>query len=147
MNKSLSFERTEYLGGRDSDARRTGVFSNWIELIEHRASEQGENTALMFPLNGNVLRISYGELCRRSRIVGSLLQARGAKNERVLLACRSGPEFLAGFFGCLYAGATVGTRVVLSQEVRSRYPLHHIEANGRLQLWKRSVQMHSPVLV
>lgn len=42
---------------------------------------------------------------RQARAIGALLQSYGASGERVLLLYPTGLEFIAAFFGCLYAGA------------------------------------------
>jgi acyl-CoA synthetase (AMP-forming)/AMP-acid ligase II len=44
-------------------------------------------------------------LNRQARAIGALLQTYGARGERVLLLYPTGLEFIAAFFGCLYAGA------------------------------------------
>ncbi|NOK23548.1 AMP-binding protein, partial [Corallococcus carmarthensis] len=41
----------------------------------------------------------------RARRIASALRERGAQGERVLLLYPPGLDYIAGFFGCLYAGA------------------------------------------
>jgi len=48
--------------------------------------------------------MSYGELDRRARAIAALLQERGIAGGRALLLYPPGLDFIAGFFGCLYAG-------------------------------------------
>ena len=48
---------------------------------------------------------TFAELDRKARSIGSRLADLGAKGKRVLLPHPPGLEFVAGFFGCLYAGA------------------------------------------
>ena len=50
-------------------------------------------------------RLTYRALDRRARAVAALLQRHGATGERVLLLFPPGLDFVAAFFGCLYAGA------------------------------------------
>ncbi|HYH47492.1 MAG TPA: fatty acyl-AMP ligase, partial [Thermoanaerobaculia bacterium] len=50
-------------------------------------------------------RLSYAGLDERARAIAALLAARGARRERVLLLYPPGLEYIAAFFGCLYAGA------------------------------------------
>jgi natural product biosynthesis luciferase-like monooxygenase protein/amino acid adenylation domain-containing protein len=50
-------------------------------------------------------RLTYAELDGRARAVGALLDEYDARGERVLLLFDAGLEFVASFFGCLYAGA------------------------------------------
>ena len=49
--------------------------------------------------------LTYPELDRRARGIGAWLEAHGARGERVLLLYPSGLDYIAAFFGCLYAGA------------------------------------------
>lgn len=48
---------------------------------------------------------SFAELDRKARAIGSRLAALGARHKRVLLPHPPGLDFVASFFGCLYAGA------------------------------------------
>jgi acyl-CoA synthetase (AMP-forming)/AMP-acid ligase II len=58
--------------------------------------ERGEREAGMF---------TYAGLDLRARAIAAGLQARNCEGERVLIALPSGLDFVAAFFGCLYAGA------------------------------------------
>ena len=49
--------------------------------------------------------LTYAELDRRARGIGAWLETHGARGERVLLLYPSGLDYIAAFFGCLYAGA------------------------------------------
>ncbi|MCO6454726.1 MAG: aminotransferase class I/II-fold pyridoxal phosphate-dependent enzyme [Pirellulaceae bacterium] len=49
---------------------------------------------------------TYAELDERARAVAARLQALGLAGQRVLLLYPPGLDFVAGFFGCLYAGVT-----------------------------------------
>ncbi len=51
------------------------------------------------------MHLTYGELDARARSIGALLQEHGARGERALLLYPPGLEYIAAFFGCLYAGA------------------------------------------
>ena len=50
--------------------------------------------------------LTYGELSRKSKAIAADLQSRGMTGERALLLYPPGLDFVAGFFGCLYAGVT-----------------------------------------
>jgi phthiocerol/phenolphthiocerol synthesis type-I polyketide synthase C len=50
-------------------------------------------------------RLTYRELDLKARAIASTLQRQGAAGQRVLVLCPSGLDFIAGFFGCIYAGA------------------------------------------
>ncbi|HYG63970.1 MAG TPA: AMP-binding protein, partial [Thermoanaerobaculia bacterium] len=79
------------------------------EILESRATEQGERSAYVFLSYGETgvveERLTYADLDNRARAIGASLQAAGAGGERVALLLPPGPDFVASFFGCLYAGA------------------------------------------
>jgi len=79
------------------------------EILENRAAEQGERPVYVFLSYGETdiieERLTYGELDARARAIGASLLAAGAGGERVVLLFPPGPDFVASFFGCLYAGA------------------------------------------
>jgi len=79
------------------------------EILEKRAREQGERPAYIFLSYGETgvaeEPLTYAELDSRARAIGASLQAAGAGGERVALLLPPGPDFIASFFGCLYAGA------------------------------------------
>ncbi|HEV7506310.1 MAG TPA: amino acid adenylation domain-containing protein [Thermoanaerobaculia bacterium] len=79
------------------------------EILENRAAEQGERPAYVFLSYGETgvaeEPLTYAELDARARAIGASLQAAGADGERVALLLPPGPDFIASFFGCLYAGA------------------------------------------
>src|SRR5262249_22455425 len=82
--------------------------------------------------------ITYAALDRRARAVAALLQSRGSQRERVLLLYPPGLEFIAAFFGCLYAGA-VAVPASLSQTKRGLSRLQAIatDAQARAALTTR----------
>jgi acyl transferase domain-containing protein/acyl-CoA synthetase (AMP-forming)/AMP-acid ligase II/NADPH:quinone reductase-like Zn-dependent oxidoreductase/acyl carrier protein/nucleoside-diphosphate-sugar epimerase len=56
-------------------------------------------------LDGSTTEITWAQHDRESRRIAAKLQSLGARGERVLLLYPPGPEFIAAFSGCLYAGA------------------------------------------
>ena len=78
-------------------------------ILENRARDQGDRPAYVFLSYGETgvveERLTYAELDARARAIGASLQAAGAGGERVALLLPPGPDFIASFFGCLYAGA------------------------------------------
>ena len=50
-------------------------------------------------------RITFAELDARARAIAKVLGDQNAKGERAVLLYAPGLEYIAGFFGCLYAGA------------------------------------------
>jgi amino acid adenylation domain-containing protein len=80
--------------------------STIVELLRHRALHQSEQSAFTFLQEVETAQASwtYCELDRRSRAIASQLQIMGLSGERALLLYPPGLDYLAGFFGCLYAG-------------------------------------------
>ncbi len=80
--------------------------SNLVDLLRHRAAHQGADRAFSYLVDGEneEQTISYHELDRQARAIAAWLQARNLSGERALLLYPAGLEFIAAFFGCLYAG-------------------------------------------
>ncbi|MEB3051363.1 type I polyketide synthase [Mycolicibacter sp. MYC123] len=79
-----------------------------VDLLTQRAEQRVDMPVFTFSRDGDeneTSQISYRELDLRARRIAANLQANGAAGERVLVLCPPGLDFLAGFFGCLYAGA------------------------------------------
>lgn len=81
--------------------------SSLVELLRWRALHQADQLAYTFLLDGETKEaaFTYEELDRRARAIGAWLQSIGMNGERVLLLYPAGLEYIAAFFGCLYAGA------------------------------------------
>jgi acyl-CoA synthetase (AMP-forming)/AMP-acid ligase II len=80
--------------------------STLIELLRRRALQQPEHRAYTYLLDGEIEagHLTYAALDCQARAIGALLQSYGARGERALLLYPTGLEFIAAFFGCLYAG-------------------------------------------
>ncbi len=80
--------------------------STLIELLRRRALQQPEHRAYTYLLDGEIeaAHLTYAELDCQARAIGAMLQSYGASGERALLLYPTGLEFIAAFFGCLYAG-------------------------------------------
>jgi 8-amino-7-oxononanoate synthase/acyl carrier protein len=80
--------------------------SNLVELLRHRAQHQADDVGFRFLLDGEhaVQEWTYADLDRKSRAVAASLQSMGMEGERALLLYPAGLDFVAAFFGCLYAG-------------------------------------------
>jgi acyl-CoA synthetase (AMP-forming)/AMP-acid ligase II/acyl carrier protein len=78
-----------------------------LELLRARAGSQPDKNAYIFLLDGETeeTSLTYGELDQRARAIGAELQGSAAKDQLVLLLYPPGLEYIAAFFGCLYAGA------------------------------------------
>ena len=82
--------------------------SNLIELLQHRALHQGDDIGFRFLVDAEreTLEWTYADLDRKARAIAASLQAMDLEGERALLLYPSGLDFVAAFFGCLYAGVT-----------------------------------------
>ncbi len=76
-------------------------------LLRSRALHQPHDLAYTFLSEGEAaeLSISYLELDQRARAIGSYIQSLGLSGKRILLCYPPGLDYIAAFFGCLYAGA------------------------------------------
>ncbi|NEO73793.1 fatty acyl-AMP ligase [Moorena sp. SIO3H5] len=81
-------------------------FSNLVDLLGTRAENQPEQIAYIFLENGETesAQLNYQQLNRQAQAIAASLQSLVSPGERVLLLYPSGLEFIAAFFGCLYAG-------------------------------------------
>lgn len=75
-----------------------------VSVLRERSQQTPERLAYSYQTERGEVRLTYGELDRQARVIAARLQALGGANARALLLYPPGPEFLAGFFGCLYAG-------------------------------------------
>ena len=82
--------------------------STLVEILRWRSQHQPDRHAYTYLKDGEIEkdRVSYAQLDRKVRSVAAALQDYGAANERVLLLLPPGIDYIVGFFGCLYAGAT-----------------------------------------
>lgn len=79
-----------------------------VDLLTRRAEQRGDRLAFSFSRDGDeheTSQVTYRELDVRARQIGADLQRQGAAGERVLVLCPPGLDFIASFFGCMYAGA------------------------------------------
>ena len=81
-------------------------FSTLVDLLGYRAQNQSDQTAYTFLEDGETEagRLTYKELNRQARAIALRLQSLDATGSRALLLYPPGLEFIAAFFGCLYAG-------------------------------------------
>ncbi|WP_342622820.1 non-ribosomal peptide synthetase [Pseudomonas alkylphenolica] len=77
-----------------------------VQALAQRAAQTPERVALRFladdPQEAAVL--TYRELDLRARTIAGALQARTTFGDRAILLFPSGADYVAAFFGCLYAG-------------------------------------------
>ncbi|WP_437779136.1 amino acid adenylation domain-containing protein [Sorangium sp. So ce1097] len=90
-----------------------------VALLRRRAEQRPSAHAYTFLLDGetDARSMTYGELDLRARALAAELQAGARAGERALLLVPPGLDFIAAFFGCLYAGL-VAVPVPLPQRKR-----------------------------
>lgn len=82
------------------------ALSNWVELLQMRAQTQPHKISYTFLEDGETIgqEITYKELDQRAQTIATRLQSQFSPGTRALLLYSPGLEFIAAFFGCLYAG-------------------------------------------
>nr|VFJ52358.1 MAG: Acyl-CoA synthetase (AMP-forming)/AMP-acid ligase II [Candidatus Kentron sp. FW] len=76
-----------------------------VELLGHRARNQPDKAAYTFLKDGEVeeASLTHAQLDLRARAIAARLQTITTPGERALLLYHAGLDFIAAFFGCLYA--------------------------------------------
>ena len=79
-----------------------------VELLRHRAERQPDDVAFTFLVDGEdeQVHVTNRQLDRQAKAIGAWLETHDLVGERALLLYPAGLEFIAAFFGCLYAGVT-----------------------------------------
>src|SRR5687768_13181630 len=80
--------------------------ATYVDVLRQHAAEHPDAIAGTFldSDGAEIADFSYAELDRRARAIAVRLLAEGAAGDRALLLYPPGLDFVAGFFGCLYAG-------------------------------------------
>ena len=94
----------KFADGKTRDGRP--VFRSFVEVVRYRAEHQPQRIALEFIANAardECDICTYAELDRRARGLAGRLQLLGMAGERALLVYAPGLDYIAAFFGCLYA--------------------------------------------
>jgi len=83
----------------------TEMPTSLVDILQWRATNEPDRLAYRFLSDGedNEELLSYSELDKRSRSIGALLQSSVKAGDRVLLLFQPGLDFIAAYFGCLYA--------------------------------------------
>lgn len=80
--------------------------STLVHALKRRAALTPDRLALRFLAENpeQTVVLSYRELDQRARTIAAALQAQAGFDERAVLLFPSGADYVAAFFGCLYAG-------------------------------------------
>src|SRR5438093_5077625 len=84
----------------------TPDFRSLVDVLRFRAAAQGDTRAYSFLVDGEIEGVTwtYAELDERARGIAATLQAHGVRpGARALLLYPPKLDFVAAFFGCLYA--------------------------------------------
>jgi acyl-CoA synthetase (AMP-forming)/AMP-acid ligase II len=97
-----------------------------VELVRWRAHQTPERPAYTFLTDGeaNAVQFTYQELDRQARAIAAWLQSFGAPGDRALLLYHPSLDYIAAFFGCLYAGVVA----VPAYPPRPNRPMPRIQA-------------------
>lgn len=125
-------------GAVDDIPRHAGVLT---EVLDWHAETHPERShVLLYEDDSDEPRpIGYGELGRQARQVAGALRARGvAPGQSVALMLPTGLDYLASFFGVLYAGAVP---VPVYPPMRASQLEEHLRRHGRLLANAQAVAM------
>ena len=80
-----------------------------VDLLRWRALHEPNTRGYTFLADGEQEEscLTFNELDRRARAISALIHSIGENRQPLLLVFPSGLEFIAAFFGCLYAGSIV----------------------------------------
>ena len=82
-------------------------FATLVDLLRYRADKQPKQKIYTFLLDGEkkFCHWTYADLERQAVTIAALLKRYSVEGERVLLLYPPGLDYIAAFFGCLYAKA------------------------------------------
>src|SRR5688572_19602977 len=85
----------------------TATAGTLVDVLRRRAELTPDCRAFMFLEGGEreADSLTFGQLDRRARAIARRLTSLGARGRQVLLLHPPGLDFVASFFGCMYAGA------------------------------------------
>src|SRR5215471_18146695 len=80
--------------------------SSLVELLRQRAAGRFNGANYVFSNDGESEETSwsYADVDSKARCIAAALQSRGLEGRHAVLLYPPGLEFIAAFFGCLYAG-------------------------------------------
>ncbi|HVG21771.1 MAG TPA: AMP-binding protein, partial [Blastocatellia bacterium] len=94
-------------------------YTTLVQLLRSTADRQPDKRGYTFLPDGEDegRSLNYFELDQQARAIAASLRSAKAKGERALLLYQQGLEFVAAFYGCLYAGViAVPTPPILNQK-------------------------------
>jgi acyl-CoA synthetase (AMP-forming)/AMP-acid ligase II/acyl carrier protein len=102
-----------------------------VDVLRHRSNGQPKLTGYTFLIDGETQTVSltYQALDLQARTIAAHLQSLNAYGSRALLLYPPGLEFIAAFFGCLYAGV-IAVPAYPPQQNQNRQRLQAIVADA-----------------
>ena len=118
----------------------------FVDLLQRRVRETPQQQAYTFLVDGetDAVHLTYEELDRQARAIGARLQSLGVAGERALLLYPPGLDYIAAFFGCLYAGV-IAVPAYPPQRRRTLPRLQAILEDSQSKLALTTVQIHANV--
>ena len=118
----------------------------FVDLLQWRARQTPKQQAYTFLVDGDAdaVHLTYEELDRQARAIGARLQSMGAAGERALLLYPPGLDYIAAFFGCLYAGV-IAVPAYPPQRKRTLPRLQSILENSQSRFALTTAQIHAQV--
>ena len=97
--------------------------ANLLRCLRGLASERPDDAAFVCPTDDPSQRtaMTYAQLDRRARAIAACLQDMELAGQRVILAYPPGLEFIAAFFGALYAGCVAVPTYLPRHRTRDRF--------------------------
>ncbi len=85
-----------------------GQFKTFVELLQYRAIHQSDDLAFRLLPDGDIISnaptVNFKQLHDKAHVIAESLLKTCQPGDRALLIYPSGIDFIAAFFGCLYAG-------------------------------------------
>ncbi|MEM1256295.1 MAG: SDR family NAD(P)-dependent oxidoreductase [Cyanobacteria bacterium P01_H01_bin.21] len=119
-----------------STRKLVNEMSTLTDLLSWRSQSQPNRSTYTFLEDGEASDVSINnrELEQQAQAVGAYLQSLNSAGERILLLLSPGLDYIAGFFGCMYAGAIA-------------VPVYPPRANRRLSRLQSIVKDAQPKIV
>jgi len=116
-------------------------FSTITDLLSYRSQEQADQIAYIFLQSKGIElgRLSYRQLDSLSRAIAIQLQSMRTSGERALLLYPPGLDYIAAFFGCLYANVVAVPAYPPSRQKLSRLMAIIRDAQATVALTTTSV--------
>jgi acyl-CoA synthetase (AMP-forming)/AMP-acid ligase II/acyl carrier protein len=126
------------------DDEKTVTDVTLVDLVQRWAKQRPTHLAYVYASERSEQAVTHAELDRRARAIGHVLAARYAPGTRALLLYPLGLDFVAAFFGCLYAGViAVPLHPGRGKAATSRFAAALRDCGARLALTTSTVAKES----